>query len=85
MVNAREYNLGFGEYIESFSGYEPGGYCPIDINDRLKDGRYQILIKTGYGGFAVVWGAQDHTYATPILNGLSNIFLVIIALYLLRS
>ncbi|CCE27258.1 related to dis1-suppressing protein kinase dsk1 [Claviceps purpurea 20.1] len=39
--------------------YRPGGYHPIALGDVLKDGRYKILHKLGWGGFATTWAAKD--------------------------
>jgi serine/threonine protein kinase len=36
------------------SRYRPGGFCPIELGDRILD-RFKILHKLGYGGFATVW------------------------------
>ena len=46
--------------------YRPGGYHPIHLGDRLKDGRYEIVHKLGFGGFATVWLAKDHVYISPL-------------------
>ncbi|KAF2157318.1 kinase-like protein [Myriangium duriaei CBS 260.36] len=39
--------------------YKPGGYHPIHIGDRVKDGQYKILHKLGWGAFSTVWAARD--------------------------
>ncbi|KAG6099412.1 hypothetical protein E4U30_006684 [Claviceps sp. LM220 group G6] len=39
--------------------YRPGGYHPTALGDALKDGRYKILHKLGWGGFATTWAAKD--------------------------
>jgi hypothetical protein len=45
---------------ESLHQYRPGGYHPIRLGDTLKAGRYQVLHKLGWGGYATVWLAKDH-------------------------
>ncbi|PMD66931.1 kinase domain-containing protein [Hyaloscypha bicolor E] len=40
--------------------YHLGGLHPVNIGDRLKDERYQILHKLGFGHFSTVWLARDH-------------------------
>ena len=39
---------------ETFRLYRPGGFHPVDLGDTLKDSRYQIQHKLGYGGFSTV-------------------------------
>jgi hypothetical protein len=45
--------------VEPIHRYRPGGYHPIHLGDSLKFGRYQILHKLGWGGYATVWLAKD--------------------------
>jgi serine/threonine protein kinase len=47
------------EWIES---YRPGGFHPIHPSDTLKDSRYTIICKLGYGAFSTVWLAEDSKY-----------------------
>ena len=47
---------------EKFLDYRPGSFHPIALGDTLKDGRYKIHHKLGYGGFSTVWLARDHRY-----------------------
>lgn len=49
--------------VERLEKYRIGGYHPIAIGDTLKDGRYEIVNKLGYGGYSTIWIAQDK-YAT---------------------
>ncbi|KAH7329916.1 kinase-like domain-containing protein [Rhexocercosporidium sp. MPI-PUGE-AT-0058] len=41
--------------------YRPGGFHPVHLDDIFKKGRYIIIHKLGYGGFATVWLARDTT------------------------
>ncbi|KAG6146683.1 hypothetical protein E4U28_000117 [Claviceps purpurea] len=50
---------GGGIDAESLDRYEPGGYHPVALGDVLKDGRYKILHKLGWGGHATTWAAKD--------------------------
>lgn len=42
---------------ESLASYGFGGYHPVNLGDVL-DGRYRILCKLGFGGYATVWLAE---------------------------
>ncbi|KAL3462353.1 kinase-like domain-containing protein [Aspergillus heterothallicus] len=44
------------EWIED---YRPGKYHPVHFGDTLKDSRYCIIRKMGYGSFSTVWLAKD--------------------------
>ncbi|KAG6049479.1 hypothetical protein E4U33_000855, partial [Claviceps sp. LM78 group G4] len=44
---------------ESLHRYEPGGYHPVALGDVMKNGRYKILHKLGWGSFATTWAARD--------------------------
>ncbi|KAK0391163.1 hypothetical protein NLU13_0664 [Sarocladium strictum] len=44
---------------EKVSRYRPGGYHPVCLGDRFKEGRYRIAHKLGWGGFSTVWLAKD--------------------------
>ncbi|KAE9369241.1 kinase-like protein [Stipitochalara longipes BDJ] len=44
--------------VENIEGYQPGGYHPVTIGDRV-GGQYKIIHKLGFGGFATVWLARD--------------------------
>ncbi|KAF8542412.1 kinase-like domain-containing protein [Trichophaea hybrida] len=48
-----------GVPAEPIERYCPGGYHPVYIDDRLDDGRYQIVQKLGWGSFSTVWLARD--------------------------
>ncbi|KAJ0418188.1 kinase-like domain-containing protein [Aspergillus carlsbadensis] len=47
------------EDVEDLGGYQPGGYHPIMIGDKLNYDRYHIVDKLGYGGYSTVWLAHD--------------------------
>lgn len=49
---------------EDFLAYRLGGFHPVSLGDTLKDGRYKIYHKLGYGGFSTVWVAKDYRYVT---------------------
>ena len=58
MINPLDYNIGVP--AEDLGNYCPGGYHPILLNDKLHDGRYEIVHKLGFGSFSTVWLARDH-------------------------
>ncbi|GKU07610.1 cmgc srpk protein kinase [Fusarium langsethiae] len=48
-----------GVDAEPLYRYEPGGYHPLELGETLKDGRYKILHKLGWGGYSTTWAAKD--------------------------
>eukprot|EP01062_Namystynia_karyoxenos_P030963 TRINITY_DN23014_c0_g1_i1.p1 TRINITY_DN23014_c0_g1~~TRINITY_DN23014_c0_g1_i1.p1 ORF type:complete len:692 (+),score=221.29 TRINITY_DN23014_c0_g1_i1:81-2078(+) len=44
---------------EPGTDYAPGGYLAVTVGDRLRNGRYQVLAKLGWGATATVWVARD--------------------------
>lgn len=46
--------------VENLEYYCVGGYHPVELGDRFKDGRYQVVHKLGHGGSSTVWLAKDH-------------------------
>lgn len=44
---------------ENLDRYEAGGFNPVRLGDKLKDGQYRILRKLGYGLYSTVWLAHD--------------------------
>lgn len=62
MINWQDYDISApAEYIEY---YGHGGWFRIYIHDIFGGGRYQIVNKLGFGGFATVWAARDLQYAS---------------------
>ena len=53
---------------ENFLDYRPGGFHPVTLGDTLKDGRYKIHHKLGYGGFSTAWLARDHRFVVALLT-----------------
>lgn len=53
------------EELEKLSGFRPGGYHPIHLQDKLCDGRYRIVHKLGHGGYSTVWLCRDQHVDTP--------------------
>ncbi|RWA03572.1 hypothetical protein EKO27_g11534 [Xylaria grammica] len=49
----------FIEDVQDVSKYRPGGFHPTYIGDTLKDRRYCIVHKLGYGSYATIWLALD--------------------------
>lgn len=48
------------EEVEHIYGYVPGGYHPVALGDRLGDGgRFRVVHKLGFGGYATVWLCHD--------------------------
>ena len=44
---------------ESLERYRKGGYHPTHMGDTFEDGRYKVIHKLGWGGYATVWLARD--------------------------
>ncbi|EMR09826.1 hypothetical protein PNEG_02007 [Pneumocystis murina B123] len=45
---------------EDLEDYCKGGYHPVQIGEKYKDGRYVIIRKLGWGHFSTVWLAKDN-------------------------
>ncbi|KAI0391879.1 kinase domain-containing protein [Xylariaceae sp. FL0594] len=52
--------------IENLKEYVAGGFHPVHLGDTFDGGRYLIVHKLGYGGFATVWLAKDSTEKTCV-------------------
>ncbi|KKZ63890.1 hypothetical protein EMCG_01792 [[Emmonsia] crescens] len=46
--------------VEDPNGYCTGRYFPVILESVLNNGRYRIMHKLGWGGFATVWMARDN-------------------------
>uniref|UniRef100_A0A093VIB6 non-specific serine/threonine protein kinase n=1 Tax=Talaromyces marneffei PM1 TaxID=1077442 RepID=A0A093VIB6_TALMA len=60
---------------EPLHRYTKGGYHPVVLGDTLKNGRYRILHKLGWGGYSTVWAARDQredTYAAVKISVAKN-------------
>ncbi|KAA8904220.1 hypothetical protein TRICI_005595 [Trichomonascus ciferrii] len=44
---------------EDFEDYCKGGYHPVRVGEKYKEGRYVVVRKLGWGHFSTVWLAQD--------------------------
>lgn len=45
---------------EPLEQYQYGGLHPVCLEDKFKDGRYQVRHKLGWGASSTVWLARDH-------------------------
>ncbi len=54
-----KFHIGLLDDVEDREFYRAGGFHPTKIGDIFHGGRYQVVHKLGYGGFATVWFAQD--------------------------
>ncbi|KAK8117883.1 serine/threonine protein kinase-36 [Apiospora kogelbergensis] len=56
-------NFEVDDELEDLEGYQPGGFCPIDISfpdfPSIIHDRFQIIYKLGFGGFGTVWLCYD--------------------------
>jgi serine/threonine-protein kinase SRPK3 len=44
---------------EDRKDYRKGGYHPVQIGEKYKDGRYIVIRKLGWGHFSTVWLVRD--------------------------
>ncbi|PWW72971.1 kinase-like protein [Tuber magnatum] len=45
---------------EDYEDYCKGGYHPVTVGEKFKDGRYEVLRKLGWGHFSTVWLSRDN-------------------------
>lgn len=45
--------------VEDPNGYHTMLYFPVSLGDLFENGRYRVIHKLGWGGFATVWLARD--------------------------
>ena len=57
-MSTSAFEYGYIEGVERLEDYRPGGYHPIQIDDRLHR-RYRIVHKLGHGTFSTAWLALD--------------------------
>lgn len=48
------------EEEEELADYRVGGYHPVKLGDVIRENRYQIKRKLGWGHFSTVWMALDN-------------------------
>ena len=63
---AQPYNCNVN--AEPLYRYRPGGYHPLELGDALKNGRYKILHKLGWGSYSTTWAAKDQKYVYLTCN-----------------
>lgn len=54
-----KYSPGLVDNVEDREKYVVGGFHPVHIGDTVDNGRYRIVHKLGFGGFATVWLGRD--------------------------
>jgi hypothetical protein len=52
-------DVGFGLLTTTRDGWDAGGYHPVYVGEKYKDGRYTVDKKLGWGHFSTVWLAWD--------------------------
>ncbi|KAK5651367.1 hypothetical protein OQA88_12600 [Cercophora sp. LCS_1] len=62
-TSAFEYQ--YVEDVEVLENYQPGGYHPVQIDDRLYT-RYRIIHKLGHGTYSAAWLALDEQTSTYV-------------------
>ncbi|KOS19645.1 Protein kinase dsk1 [Escovopsis weberi] len=46
---------------EDSEDYCKGGYHPVEVGEKFKDGKYTVVRKLGWGHFSTVWLSRDNT------------------------
>ncbi|KAH6700105.1 kinase domain-containing protein [Verticillium dahliae] len=54
--------------VERLEGYRPGGYHPVQLNNRLQE-RYSIIEKLGHGSYSTIWLARDERLSRYVASG----------------
>lgn len=49
------------EEEEDRKDYCKGGYHPVHVGEKYKDGQYIVIRKLGWGHFSTVWLVKDQT------------------------
>ncbi|KAH6903320.1 kinase-like domain-containing protein [Coprinopsis sp. MPI-PUGE-AT-0042] len=55
-----------GPGVESYTMYRPGGFHPVHLGDKFKDGRYTVVHKLGYGSLSTVWLVRDEAQGSLV-------------------
>ncbi|EGD93438.1 CMGC protein kinase [Trichophyton tonsurans CBS 112818] len=58
--------------VEDPNGYHTGRYFPVILGNEFKGGRYRVLHKLGWGGFATVWLARDNLTCSNVAVKIIN-------------
>jgi len=53
-----------GAPCEWAEDYRPGGFHPVTLGDKFRDGKYKVIRKLGNGSYSTVWLAVSTWYAS---------------------